>query len=71
MSKNRAKSKNESADRAQVTAVDSKGLEKTMGKETKIGLAVIGILLIAFGVVLVKRLAHSDDGPLAAQESQA
>jgi nucleoid-associated protein YgaU len=32
-----------------------------IGKEVKIGLAVIGVLLVAFGYVLVKRLAHPDD----------
>ena len=32
-----------------------------IGKEVKIGLAVIGVLLVAFGYVLVKRLAHPSD----------
>jgi nucleoid-associated protein YgaU len=34
-----------------------------MGKEATIGLAVILILLIVFGVVLVRRLSGSADGP--------
>ena len=33
-----------------------------MGKEAKIGLAIIGTLLITFGVVLVKRLGKTDEG---------
>ena len=40
-----------------------------MGKETKIGLAVITILLITFGVVLARRLTDKD-GPLAADGSE-
>ncbi len=36
-----------------------------MGKEAKIGLAVILVLLITFGVVLVQRLSSSDDATAA------
>ncbi|MHC4177624.1 MAG: LysM peptidoglycan-binding domain-containing protein [Planctomycetota bacterium] len=39
-----------------------------MGKEATIGLAVILILLITFGVVLVRRLGGSDDPAAAAME---
>ena len=38
-----------------------------IGKEVKIGLAMIGVLLVAFGVVLVKRLTHSSRGAVADQ----
>ncbi|MBI3837370.1 MAG: LysM peptidoglycan-binding domain-containing protein [Planctomycetia bacterium] len=45
-----------------------------MGKETKIGLAVIGVLLLGFGALLIRRLIVSDvagvgepDAPRAAQ----
>ncbi|HEV2972995.1 MAG TPA: LysM peptidoglycan-binding domain-containing protein [Pirellulales bacterium] len=37
-----------------------------IGKEVKIGLAVIGVLLVAFGYVLVKRLMHPGDPAIAA-----
>ncbi len=41
-----------------------------MGKEAKIGLAVIAILLITFGVVLAKRLSGSNDGSAEAAAAE-
>ncbi len=41
-----------------------------MGKETKIGIAVLAILLIVFGVVLVKKLTRPADDTLAAADER-
>jgi nucleoid-associated protein YgaU len=38
------------------------------GKEVKIGLSVIGVLLCVFGAVLFNRLSHRDDDPVAAKD---
>jgi nucleoid-associated protein YgaU len=40
-----------------------------IGKEVKIGLAVIGVLLVAFGYVLVKRLSRPNDSTVASEQA--
>ena len=40
-------------------------MEKKVGKEVKIGLAVIGVLITSFGYVLVRRLAHESQAAAA------
>jgi nucleoid-associated protein YgaU len=40
-------------------------MEKKVGKEVKIGLAVIGVLVTSFGYVLVRRLAHESQAAAA------
>ena len=40
-----------------------------IGKEVKIGLAVIGVLLVAFGYVLVKRLSRPSDSTVASEQA--
>jgi nucleoid-associated protein YgaU len=71
------------ADNVNRIADDSKGTQsrkgfsmQKVGKEVKIGLAVIGVLLVAFGYVLVKRLSRpadeiaSNDSPAAAADEK-
>ena len=50
--------------------MDFRGVLK-MGKEIKIGLAVILALLVVFGVVLVQRLRNPADATEAAAEEGA
>ncbi len=42
-----------------------------IGKEVKIGLAVVGVLAVAFGYVLVKKIANSGDSSSAADQTAA
>ncbi len=46
--------------RAAEKSTDHAGRSRTMGKETKIGLGVIGVLLVVFAGVLIVRLRNSD-----------
>ncbi len=50
--------------------IKGSGMQK-IGKEVKIGLAVIGVLLVAFGYVFYKRLAQPDEAAAATTDVAA
>ncbi|HKD36822.1 MAG TPA: hypothetical protein VKB78_08470, partial [Pirellulales bacterium] len=57
----RAEKPNETAEKPQSSRSPKGFSMQKIGKEVKIGLAVIGVLLVAFGYVLVKRLSRPGD----------